>query len=1048
MSDCEVYEDVHGTAVTETVFDIASRATYYISNPHSQGDLQTAVNWMIEQNVDVINMSLAWAWDGPGDGTSPFITSPLNSVDIAVANGITWVNGAGNHAEYTWFGPFANPDFTSDAWHNFSGSDECNEVTLEAGQRFTAQLRWDDEWGGASRDLDLHLLKSNIIVTSSENTQSGGAGDDPFEYLDYTPAFNGTYCLAVSHNSGAAPSWIQLQDFTRVATFERYTISGSITNPAESANPGMLAVGATQGIYSWNTYDIEEFSSQGPTPDGRIKPDIVGADGGATVSLDSTENPNGHFFGTSQSSAHLSGLAALVKQRFPRYTPTQVMQYLKNNAKERGAVPNNTWGYGFAYLPPSDASDATPTPGPTPIGLEMIPNRIAFGSGRDNKGSGDGIYTMNADGSDVTYLFEYPRGTPIWSPDGRRVAFDSYSDGNKDIYVMNADGSGKTNLTNHPGDDRSPSWSPDGRRIAFVSLRDGPGTGLFFGQNEEIYVMNADGTGQTRLTNNPATDRDPSWSPDGRRIAFLSTRDDGFHGNLFVMNADGSGKTNLTKNLLYGCWEPDWSPDGRRIVCVGGSPAVKSNGSNEICVINADGSNPTQLTDAMGHDEYPSWSPDGRLILFQSTRDNYVQIGNRRSYNSEIYVMNADGSAQTNLTNHPAGDGSPSWLPITVATLTPTPDLIVDAPSVSSISPAAGVSFTLSVTVRNRGDKESSFTTLRYYRSTDATITTSDTSMGSDQVGSLGPSGSSPESIGLTAPSTPGTYYYGACVDADSDETDATNNCSTAVTVTVGGTPATWGAIRSFSPSYVEPEGQLVVTIEANNYGPFGGVTEVLPPGFDYVTSSLDSSDINFVEFPQHQEVNFTLLGVTSFTYTVVAPSTTGTYSFTGVLTNSERGEVPVGGALTIAVTAGDPLGPVFTDGTSTSRSVAVPAPDGADVGDPVAASHPDNLDITYSLVASVPVLFTIDEMTGQIRLVSGVSLVGGQTYRVTVRATDSAGMEAYIDVVIAVEPHPYDLNRNGVIEKSELREAILDYIGGNLDTAQLRAIIILYIRG
>ena len=210
--------------------------------------------------------------------------------------------------------------------------------------------------------------------------------------------------------------------------------------------------------------------------------------------------------------------------------------------------------------------------------------------------------------------------------------------------------------------------------------------------------------------------------------------------------------------------------------------------------------------------------------------------------------------------------------------------------------------------MRNRGDRESSFTTLRYYRSTDATITTSDTSMGSDQVGSLDPSGSSPESIGLTAPSTPGTYYYGACVDADSDETDATNNCSTAVTVTVGGTPATWGAIRSFSPSYVEPEGQLVVTIEANNYGPFGGVTEVLPPGFDYVTSSLDSSDITFVEFPQHQEVTFTLLGVTSFTYTVVAPSTTGTYSFSGVLTNSKRGEVPVGGALTIAVTAGDPL--------------------------------------------------------------------------------------------------------------------------------------------
>ena len=188
LSDCEVNEDVHGTAVTETVFDIASKATYYISNPHSQGDLQTAVNWMIEQNVDVINMSLGWAWDGPGDGTSPFSTSPLKSVDIAVANGITWVNAAGNHAEHTWFGSFANPDFASDAWHNFSGSDECNEVALEAGQRFVAQLRWDDEWGGATRDLDLYLLNSGVTAASSENAQSGGAADIPIEYLEYTPA--------------------------------------------------------------------------------------------------------------------------------------------------------------------------------------------------------------------------------------------------------------------------------------------------------------------------------------------------------------------------------------------------------------------------------------------------------------------------------------------------------------------------------------------------------------------------------------------------------------------------------------------------------------------------------------------------------------------------------------------------------------------------------------------------------------------------------------------------------------------------------------------
>ena len=595
----------HGTAVTEAIFDIAPDATYYIANTYSYGDMLNAVEWMVSQDVDVINHSVGWGLYGPGDGTSPYSDSPLYTVNTAVSGGIVWINAAGNSARTRWTGAFI--DEQANGSHDFTTQDECAGITieLEPRERFSAQLRWDDAWGGASSDLDLYLIPPSAsgrfaftdAVAFSEEEQAGETDDIPYERisLGYGSIPNGEYCLAISHYDGVSPARMQLQA-GGVRELEHYISDFSIGNPAESASPGLLAVGAAR----WSdTTTIEPFSSRGPTNDGRTKPDIVGADGGQSVSYRSADSPDGNWYGTSQASPHVAGLAALIKQRFPDYTPAQIASYLKDHADPRGAVPNNTWGYGFAKLAASDA--ATPIP-------------------------------------------------------------------------------------------------------------------------------------------------------------------------------------------------------------------------------------------------------------------------------------------------------------------EPTPDLIVDAPSVSSSSPAAGESFTLSVTVRNRGDKESSFTTLRYYRSTDATITTSDTSMGSDQVGSLDPSGSSPESIGLTAPSTPGTYYYGACVDADSDETDATNNCSTAVTVTVGGTPATWGAIRSFSPSYVEPEGQLVVTIEANNYGPFGGVTEVLPPGFDYVTSSLDSSAITFVEFLQHQEVTFTLLGVTSFTYTVVAPSTTGTYSFSGVLTNSERGEVPVGGALTIAVTAGDPL--------------------------------------------------------------------------------------------------------------------------------------------
>ena len=138
---------------------------------------------------------------------------------------------------------------------------------------------------------------------------------------------------------------------------------------------------------------------------------------------------------------------------------------------------------------------------------------------------------------------------------------------------------------------------------------------------------------------------------------------------------------------------------------------------------------------------------------------------------------------------------------VTVPEPTPTtaPDLVVDAPTVNDSSPATGAPFTLSATVRNAGDGASAATTLRYYRSTDRTITTSDTSVGTDAVGGLAASATSSESISLTAPSTAGTYYYGACVDAVTDESNTANNCAVAVTVTVAGPTPNNPPVRAFN---------------------------------------------------------------------------------------------------------------------------------------------------------------------------------------------------------------------------------------------------------
>lgn len=174
--------------------------------------------------------------------------------------------------------------------------------------------------------------------------------------------------------------------------------------------------------------------------------------------------------------------------------------------------------------------------------------KIAFVSDRD--GSME-VFVMNADGSGQTNLTSSPAidWWPSWSPDGRKIAFESDRDGNFEVYVMDADGNGQTRLTNNSAFDGKPAWSPDGSQIAFASGRDG---------NIEVYVMNADGSHQTRLTDNPASDSDPVWSPDGSQIAFVSRRDNPdpsscapCNSEIYVMNADGTEVTRLTDTAAF-----------------------------------------------------------------------------------------------------------------------------------------------------------------------------------------------------------------------------------------------------------------------------------------------------------------------------------------------------------------------------------------------------------------------------------------------------------------------------------------------------------------
>src|SRR6266567_5672538 len=156
-----------------------------------------------------------------------------------------------------------------------------------------------------------------------------------------------------------------------------------------------------------------------------------------------------------------------------------------------------------------------------------------------------------------------------WSPDGRRILFGSNRDGDFEVYVMDVDGSNQTNLTRDPASDDSASWSPDGTSIAFASDRDG---------DYEIYVMNADGSEARQLTMIDVEVASPAWSPDGTRIGF--TRGEGGSGSrdLYLMSPDGSSVARLTSEGDIAWWPPTWSPDGTRIACETGTPRYPYNG--------------------------------------------------------------------------------------------------------------------------------------------------------------------------------------------------------------------------------------------------------------------------------------------------------------------------------------------------------------------------------------------------------------------------------------------------------------------------------------
>ena len=264
------------------------------------------------------------------------------------------------------------------------------------------------------------------------------------------------------------------------------------------------------------------------------------------------------------------------------------------------------------------------------------------------------IYVMDRDGSNAVRLTRgsSEEANPSWSPDGEKILFTATHSAREQIYVMNADGTDSKRLTKNTFRDLSPEFQPldvpakeslpilrDNGMLIFSSIRNGT--------SAELYVMKSDGSNATQLVNSiNAMDSQAMWSPEGDKIAYVSSRE-GLH-EIVIINSNGTSRSVVHQNAAPFAGL-DWSPEGDKLVFSKGDPYHRW-----IYVINTDGSGLKRLSETDTIDSYPSWSPDGTKIAF--ARD----FGEG---NIEIYVMNKDGSNEKKMTNHPSNDGYPEWSP-------------------------------------------------------------------------------------------------------------------------------------------------------------------------------------------------------------------------------------------------------------------------------------------------------------------------------------------------------------------------------------------------
>jgi len=347
--------DPHGTACAEIIHEIAPDAelffAWYDGYDTAFGE---AINWLQSEGVDVISHS-ANGYSGPFDGSA----WDSQEVDRLSALGILWVNSAGNEALSHHRSTFTDED--GDGLHEFAPGEEM--LALYNNGYVRVVLNWEDDWGQARQDYELFLYDAaGNELAASQDAQAGEYGNEPLEAIYYETGGEMVYAAIVAY------------EVDRAVTFDLFAGGAEVSYPSSDhsvCSPADATTSLTVGAVNWWDDSLASYSSQGPTSDGRLKPEISAPTSvsGASYGGSVTNDEYAGFNGTSAACPHVAGAAALVWQAHPEFSREQVADFLLSESIDLGAAgPDTGYGYGRLQLPspPVESPPPTPTAGPTP----------------------------------------------------------------------------------------------------------------------------------------------------------------------------------------------------------------------------------------------------------------------------------------------------------------------------------------------------------------------------------------------------------------------------------------------------------------------------------------------------------------------------------------------------------------------------------------------------------------------------------------------------------------------------------------------------------